>query len=209
MGRDHSTNNVFSFHRSSRGLERIVALLICLPIAAFTTASAMAVAAHWIAGRNDRSIGDVIALTLVAGAFCFATLICVWGFFRLSTWSLSVDGESVRWKSGRREVVLPCQDIVAIDVKSPSESADSACVRMRSGERIQIPALCLGRLHEFLAACGERFPHIALSYNHQHVESPPLAKGAPVAEERPGSSQAMKRPNHAMQQTRDEVRRHG
>jgi hypothetical protein len=141
----------------------------------------MAVAAQWIAGRNDRSIVDVIGLSLVAGAFCFATLICVWGFFRRSTWSLTVDGESVRWKNGGAEVVLPCQDIIAIDVRSPSESADSACVRMRSGERIRIPAMCLGRLHEFLTACGERFPHIALSYNHQRVESSAVAKGAAVA----------------------------
>ncbi len=181
MGPQPSGHTLFSFHRSSRGWERIVALLICLPIAAFTTAGAMAVAAQWIAGRNDRSIGDVLGLSLVAGGFCVATLICVWGFFRRSTWSLSLDGESVRWKNGRVEVVLPCHDIVAIDVKSPSESADSAFVSMRSGQRIQIPGMCLGRLNEFLAACGERFPHIALSYNHRRVESPILATGAPVA----------------------------
>jgi hypothetical protein len=171
VGPHPSTRTLFSFHRSSRGLERIVALLICLPIAAFTTAGAMTFGVQWIAGRNDVSIGDVLVLSLLAGVFCFATLICGWGFFRLTTWSLSLDGESVRWKNGGVEVVLPCQDIVAIDVKSPSESADSAFVRMCSGQRIEIPAMCLGRLDEFLAACGERFPHIALSYNHRRVES--------------------------------------
>jgi hypothetical protein len=155
----------FRFVRSSRSLDRIVALAGCLLVACATSAASCAVAGKRLCVFDKELFAEALSLSLTALAGWLGAVACAWGLLFVKRWSLCVCDEAFGWSVGEASTVVRCCDIARINIVSPSESADHLTLVLNSGERISVPSLCIGDLPHLCEVLHTCLPHIVVTYN--------------------------------------------